>query len=100
MYRQSIIKKFYKLISQLYYIQMKFIRQMKMKQGKLESLILYWDQYLQKVQMQAVKKKDKDNMLLSSYVLTMDHDLKVKFLKKWLHQCKLKHKMAFAQWRD
>lgn len=42
-YRQMIIQKFYKLTKQLYYIQMKFIRQMNMKKGKLESLILYWD---------------------------------------------------------
>lgn len=50
--------------------------------------------------MQAVKKKDKDKLLLTSNVMSMDYDLKVQFLKKYLHQCKLKHKMAFAQWRD
>ena len=71
-----------------------------MKWSKLEVLEMLWDWQLSKISVEAVKKKDKKVIQYTKDCLAMPKDLRKELLTQFLAQCKLKHQIAFFQWRD
>ena len=71
-----------------------------MSKAKLEVLAMYWDMNLSQMSIRATSRKDKQMQKLTNYLLSFDKRIRDAFLKKYLTQCKLKHSIAFFQWRN
>jgi hypothetical protein len=82
---------------QFAYIQAGFNKQIAMKQGKLVVLEMYWDKQLSQLQMKSAK--DKSMLKIITGCRTMEKEVIRDFLRAFLFQCKIRHKIAFFQYR-
>ena len=86
-------------IVKLNFIYKKMQRQILQKQGKVDVLLTYWDKMTGMLQQQASKIKDKNTVNLLRKIIMVPLNVKTYVFHQYVIQCKLRHNIAFMQWR-
>ena len=95
-YREDMKAKFYRARRLFLFIKSRFTAQIQMRKSKLVVLTMHWEQQLGRL---TGKAGGKDRKQLAT-VLTMPPALRDELLSRYLTQCRLRHSIAFFQWRD